>query len=194
MIQACKCSTLSQCRVHRDKLECTGRLAMLSFLLLGSTLSSYNQIQTQKAYVQVRTDAHEYFAEVKAEQGLLARLWPWKRTGRWRTTPWNSEDHQLTPTQRAAESLCNFGIVLGSFTSGALGGMAIMTLMQIHLFNINNQVIDNDLVLVYYAPIALTVNRIYWGLIMIALASAVSRCGTSALPGHFGTGRNVDNS
>ena len=53
--------------------------------------------------------------------------------------------------------------------------MAVMTLMQIHLFNINNTVNGNDLVLVYYAPIALTVNRIYWGLTMIALASAVSR-------------------
>lgn len=105
-------------------------------------------------------------------------MWPWKRTGRPRTTPWNSEDHQLTPVQRATESLCNFGSVLGSFISGALGGMAVITLMQIHLFNINNAVNGNDMVLVYYAPIALTVNRIYWGLTMIALASAVSRYGT----------------
>jgi hypothetical protein len=57
-----------------------------------------------------------------------------------------------------------------------------MTLMQIHLFNINNSVNSNDLVLVYYAPIAMTVNRIYWGLTVIALASAVSRCGASVPP------------
>lgn len=109
---------------------------------------------------------------------MLARLWPWRHTAR-RTTIVNSEDHQLTPTQRAAESLCNSGSLLGSFVSGALGGMAIMTLMQIHLFNINSAVSGNDLVLVYYAPIALTVNRIYWGLTMIALSSAVSRYGLS---------------
>lgn len=129
-----------------------------------------------KTNFQVRTDAYEYFAEVKADQGLLKRLWPWWKVRQVRSTPWNTEDHHLTPTQRAAESLCNFGSVLGSFVSGSLGGMAVMTLLQIYLFNINKTVQGNDLVLVYYAPIALTVNRLYWGLTMIALSSAVSRC------------------
>lgn len=80
-----------------------------------------------------------------------------------------------SPIQQASSAVCNFGIVVGGYVSGVLGGMAVMTLLHLNLFNVNTPPGRSDLALYYYAPIALAVNRTYWGLISIAISSSISR-------------------
>lgn len=117
----------------------------------------------------------EYFTEVKSTGGFWQRVLPWKRVIKHdphvaRTT---AEPH--SPIQQASFALCNFGIIVGGYVSGVLGGMAVMTLLHLNLFNTNTPPGRSDLALYYYAPIALAVNRTYWGLISIAISSSISR-------------------
>lgn len=122
---------------------------------------------------QVRTNTREFFYEVKGKQGWLANV-----TNRFAgSNPVPAECVvNLTPLERAVDSFCNTAVMVATFVSGTLGGMAAMTLLQVYLFNINSWSNSSGVLLTIYAPVALRVNRLYWILIVLALASAVSRC------------------
>lgn len=123
---------------------------------------------------QVRTDVFEFFTEVRSTSGILQRVLPWKRRPNL-AGPASPAADAVSPAQQASAAVCNFGIVLGGYVSGVLGGMAVMTILHLNLFNVNTAIGRSDLALQYYAPIALAVNRTYWGLICVAVSSSMSR-------------------
>lgn len=123
---------------------------------------------------QVRTDVFEFFTEVRSTSGILQRVLPWKMRPS-PAGPASPAADAVAPAQQALEAVCNFGIVLGGYVSGVLGGMAVMTILHLNLFNVNTAIGRSDLALQYYAPVALAVNRTYWGLICIAISSSISR-------------------
>jgi hypothetical protein len=91
-------------------------------------------------------------------------------------SPLEAVEAQPTPLERTVDSFCNWAIMLGCLVSGTLGGMAAMTLLHVYLFNVSDLGNHGYQFLQYYSPIALRVNRVYWILIVVALASSVSRC------------------
>lgn len=124
--------------------------------------------------IQVRTDVFEFFTEVRSPGGAWRRIWPWRRNLDPSLVK-TAAEASLYPRQSASAAVCNVGIVVGGYVSGILGGMAVMTLLHLNLFNVNTQARSSDLALHYYAPIALGVNRTYWSLICIAISSSISR-------------------
>ena len=138
-------------------------------------VSSAAHMPTLCSRVQVKTGTREFFYEVKAKQSPLTKLMTQRLTASTSDTLPPVPVPSLTPLERAVDSFCNTAIVLAIFVSGVLGGMAVTTLLQVYLFNINNWSDQTSVLLTFYAPIALRVNRVYWVLIVIALASAISR-------------------
>ena len=56
-----------------------------------------------------------------------------------------------------------------------MGGMALVTLLQVYLFQVATWGDDAILLLRYYSPIALQMNRLYWVFIIFGLGASVSR-------------------
>lgn len=125
--------------------------------------------------MQVRTDVFEFFTEVRNTGWRWHRFLPGNRSFKPDSNIQTTLGSARSPSQRAAVLVCNVGAVLGGCVSGILGGMAIMTLLHLNLFNLNIPAGRTDLALHYYAPIALAVNRTYWGLIAVAVSSSISR-------------------
>eukprot|EP00892_Ulva_mutabilis_P000649 jgi/Ulvmu1/10585/UM065_0039.1 len=128
-----------------------------------------------RVYRQVKTDVFEFFTEVRGTTRLWQRVFPWRGLVTHGASTIASVGHTTSSSQRAAAAVYSMGIVVGGCVSGVLGGMAIMTILHLNLFNLNMPGDRSDIALLYYAPIALAVNRTYWGLISVAVSSSLSR-------------------
>jgi len=115
----------------------------------------------------------ESFYEVKDKPGS------WLASVRKRRSrPRASSAVQVRPArfEAAASRVANCCTVLAIFVQGLLGGMALMTLLQVYLVNVASWGDDAVLMLRSYAPVALKMNRLYWVFLVIALGAAASRC------------------
>jgi hypothetical protein len=121
---------------------------------------------------QVKTRNREFFYEVRAHPGPLQRFFLYLSHA-----PGYDKalDLSLSPLETATEGFCSCVIFLGCFVSSILGGMATLTLLQVHLFNVKAWGNIDIQMLQLYSPQALFMNRLYWVLIMIALCNAVCR-------------------
>lgn len=126
--------------------------------------------------LQVKTGNREYFFEVYDEIPAWRRIF-----GGSRATPTTTQQRKPAQPVRstmavAAARFANVAAVLSLWIQGALGGMGLVTLLQMYLFNVSAWGDDAQLLLQYYSPIALAMNRVYWLFIIVALGAAVSRC------------------
>ena len=127
------------------------------------------------ARTQVRTGVREFFYEVRQDEGTLRRMLT-RRIPLLDTLSFIEQpDARLSQLELSADTFCNSAIIHGRFVSGALGGMAALTLLEVFLFRISSWQQQTALLLQFYAPIALPINRVYFVLITLALAAAVSR-------------------
>ena len=132
-------------------------------------------INTPLARAQVRTGVREFFYEVRQDEGTLRRILTPRIPLLDTFSAVEQPDARLSPLELSADSFCNSAIIHGRFVSGALGGMAALTLLQVFLFRLSSWQQQTALLLQFYAPIALPINRVYFVLITLALAAAVSR-------------------
>jgi hypothetical protein len=123
----------------------------------------------------VRTGVRDFFYEVRQDDGTWPRLWGNRTASPSRLSVMEAGLPQQSYLERARNSFCNSASMLGAFVSGALGGMAVITILQTYLFRINDWAGQTSLLLQFYAPIAVRVNRLYFVLIVVALSSSVSR-------------------
>ena len=117
----------------------------------------------------------EYFCEVR-DDAAPWRRWLARRGGDGSRGSGAADVAAASPLERAADAFGNAAVMLGCVLSGTLGGMAALTLLQGYLFHLNVLGDDRAALLQFQAPVALTLNRLYWVLTALALPCAVSRC------------------
>ncbi|GMH44995.1 hypothetical protein BSKO_12952 [Bryopsis sp. KO-2023] len=94
------------------------------------------------------------------------------------------------PLSSMADSSAQGAQKMAVFIQGLLGGWSVLNIFLIHVWGTTRVGSDMDSFLKYYAPVALTVNRVYSGLISVALVLSFSSYSHSHIQaGHSSTAK-----